>query len=89
MSTTPANFRGRFMNERTFAIADVATKFAEERGHTTVELAIAWLLAQPQVASVIAGATRPEQVEANAKAADWTLTADEVTELNEKLAALG
>ncbi len=89
MSTTPANFRGRFMNERTFAIADVATKFAEEHGHTTVELAIAWLLAQPQVTSVIAGATRPEQVEANAKAADWALTADEVTELNEKLAALG
>ena len=89
MSTTPANFRGRFMNERTFAIADVATKFAEEHGHTTVELAIAWLLAQPQVTSVIAGATRPEQVEANAKAADWTLTAEEVAELNEKLAALG
>ena len=59
MSTTPANFRGRFMNERTFAIADVATKFAEERGHTTVELAIAWLLAQPQVASVIAGRNAP------------------------------
>ena len=89
MSTTPANFRGRFMNERTFAIADVARQFAEERGHTTVELAIAWLLAQPQVASVIAGATRPEQVEANAKAADWALTEEEVTELNEKLAALG
>ena len=89
MATTPANFRGRFMNERTFAIADVATKFAEERGHTTVELAIAWLLAQPQVVSVIAGATRPEQVEANAKAAEWTLTPEDVAELNEKLAALG
>ena len=89
MSTTPANFRGRFMNERTFAIADVATKFAAEHGHTTVELAIAWLLAQPQVVSVIAGATRPEQVEANAKGADWTLTPEEVAELDEKLGAVG
>ena len=89
MSTTPANFRGRFMNERTFAIAEVVKEFAEERGHTTVELAIAWLLAQPQVISVISGATKPEQVEANAKAADWAMTAEEVAELNKKLAALG
>ncbi len=89
MATTPANFRGRFMNERAFAIADVAQQFAEERGHTTVELAITWLLAQPQVTSVIAGATKPEQVEANAKAADWALTATEVSELNGKLADLG
>jgi aryl-alcohol dehydrogenase-like predicted oxidoreductase len=51
--------------------------FAAERGHTVGELAIAWLLAQPSVASVIAGATRPEQVAANAAAATWMLTAEE------------
>ena len=51
--------------------------FAAERGHTVGELAIAWLLAQPSVASVIAGATNPNQVAANAAAASWVLTADE------------
>jgi aryl-alcohol dehydrogenase-like predicted oxidoreductase len=51
--------------------------FAAERGHTVTELAVAWLLAQPAVTSVIAGATRPEQVEANAAAATWVLTAEE------------
>ena len=52
-------------------------RFAAERGRTVGELAIAWLLAQPAVASVIAGATRPEQVAANAAAAGWVLGADE------------
>lgn len=51
--------------------------FAAERGHTVGELAIAWLLAQPNVTSVIAGATSPAQVAANAAAAAWTLTPDE------------
>ncbi len=55
--------------------------FAEERGHTAAELAIAWLLAHPVVCSVIGGAVSPEQVEANAKAAEWTLTPDEVSAL--------
>lgn len=59
--------------------------FAAERGHTITELAIGWLLAQPTVASVIAGATRPEQVAANANAATWVLTADEAA----AVAALG
>ena len=56
--------------------------FAEARGRSLLELAFSWLLAQPTVASVIAGATRPEQVEANARAADWTLTPDELAEVD-------
>ena len=48
--------------------------FAEERGHTMLELAIGGLLAQPSVGSVIAGATGAEQVKANVAAADWELT---------------
>ncbi len=56
--------------------------FAESRGHTILELAFSWLLARPQVASVIAGATKPEQIEANAKAADWALTAEEIAEVD-------
>jgi aryl-alcohol dehydrogenase-like predicted oxidoreductase len=51
--------------------------FAAERGRTVGELAVAWLLAQRSVTSVIAGATRPEQVAANAAAATWVLSADE------------
>ena len=48
--------------------------FADERGHSMIELAFSWLASKPYVSSVIAGATRPEQVEQNAKSADWKLT---------------
>ncbi|RYE30910.1 MAG: aldo/keto reductase [Hyphomicrobiales bacterium] len=58
------------------------TAFAEQRGHTLVELAFSWLAAQPVVSSVIAGATKPEQVAANVKAADWALTAEELAEID-------
>ncbi|RYD95547.1 MAG: aldo/keto reductase, partial [Sphingomonadales bacterium] len=51
--------------------------FATERGHSIVELAFSWLVSQPFVASVIAGATKPEQIKANAAAANWELTADD------------
>jgi aryl-alcohol dehydrogenase-like predicted oxidoreductase len=57
-------------------------RFAESRGHTILELAFAWLLARPAVASVIAGATRPEQVRANAAAAGWQLTADDLAQID-------
>ena len=49
-----------------------------ERGHTLLELAVSWLARRPQVASVIAGATRPEQVEQNVLAAGWALTDEEM-----------
>jgi aryl-alcohol dehydrogenase-like predicted oxidoreductase len=52
--------------------------FAEERGHTVLELAIAWLLAHEGVASVIAGATTPEQVKTNAAAGSWRLSPEEL-----------
>jgi aryl-alcohol dehydrogenase-like predicted oxidoreductase len=55
--------------------------FAEGRGHTLLELAMSWLASHPVVASVIAGATRPEQLEANAKAADWALTNADMAEV--------
>ncbi len=55
--------------------------FAEARGHTVLELAFSWLLMKPGVTSVIAGATRPEQVHANAAAAGWTLSGEELAEV--------
>ena len=57
--------------------------FAESRGHTIIELALGWLASQPQVGSIIVGATRPEQVEENARSTDWRLTPDELREVDE------
>jgi aryl-alcohol dehydrogenase-like predicted oxidoreductase len=77
--------RSRFLSDRLWAILPGLERFAADRGRTVGELAIAWLLAQPQVASVIAGATKAEQVEANAKAADWRLTPEDVQGINKLL----
>jgi aryl-alcohol dehydrogenase-like predicted oxidoreductase len=59
--------------------------FAEGRGHTILELAFSWLLAKPVVASVIAGATKPEQIQANVSAAGWKLSAEELAEVERLL----
>jgi aryl-alcohol dehydrogenase-like predicted oxidoreductase len=65
------------LNERNFDLIDRLTAFAEGHGHSLLELAMGWLLAKPVVGSVIAGATRPDQVKANAAASGWKLTAQE------------
>ncbi|MCS6927005.1 MAG: aldo/keto reductase [Candidatus Binatia bacterium] len=57
-----------------FAKVEALQEFARQRGHTLLELAVSWLAAHPCVVSVIAGATTPEQVRANAAAAPWKLT---------------
>jgi 1-deoxyxylulose-5-phosphate synthase len=56
--------------------------YANERGYSVGQLAVAWLLAQPTVCSVITGVTRPEQVDQNAAAVDVTLTADDMAEID-------
>ncbi len=66
--------RDRFMTAENLAIAEELIQFAELQGHTILELAVSWLLTRPTVASVIAGATKPAQVAANAAAAGWALT---------------
>jgi aryl-alcohol dehydrogenase-like predicted oxidoreductase len=71
-------FAANLATEENFARVEALTAFAEQRGHTVGELAAAWLAAQDGVASVIAGATTPEQVRANAAAAAWTLTSDDL-----------
>jgi len=73
----------RSLSDRTFNRLERLEAFAADRGRTLIELAFGWLLAQPCVASVIAGATRPEQVRANVDAAGWALTDDEVREVTE------
>ena len=63
--------------------------FAGERRHTILELAFSWLLAHEPVASVIAGATKPGQVRANAAAAGWKLSGDEMEEVDRILEGAG
>ena len=77
--------QGNTLTEKNFAMLSKLENFAAERGHPMVELAIAWLLGNPAVSSVISGATRTEQVTANAKAADWRLTDDDMKEIDEIL----
>ncbi|HEY0422949.1 MAG TPA: aldo/keto reductase [Rhodopila sp.] len=71
----------RYLSERNWEIAEKLGDFVEKRGRTMLELAFSWLLAQDPVASVIAGATRPEQLEQNVKAGGWVLTEDELAEV--------
>jgi len=70
------------LSDKVFDRVEALDAFASGRGHTLLELAIAWLLARPAVASVIAGATKPEQAGANAAAAAWTLTDDDLREVD-------
>jgi aryl-alcohol dehydrogenase-like predicted oxidoreductase len=85
----PAGSRGEnspyvkgYMTDVNYAKVERLAAWAEQRDHTMGELAHAWLLAQPQVSSVISGATSVEQVGSNAKAAGWRLTAEELAEVN-------
>jgi len=72
----------RYLTDDNWAIVERLDRFAAERGHSLLELAVSWLARRPQVASVIAGATRPEQVEANVAAAAWALTAEDMREID-------
>lgn len=70
------------MTDRNWRILEELNRFCAACGRTMLEVAIGWLLAWPSVASVIAGATRPEQLEENVRAAGGTLTAEELVELD-------
>ena len=76
------NLAERYLHHANLEKVERLEQFAKEHGHTLLELAFSWLLAHPVVASVIAGATKPEQVEKNAKAADWQLSADQLAEID-------
>ncbi|HUY23513.1 MAG TPA: aldo/keto reductase [Acidimicrobiales bacterium] len=78
----PADRRRGLLSVGNVAAIERLSGFAERHGRSLVELAIAWVAAHGSVASVIAGATSPEQVRANAAAADWVLGADEVAEVD-------
>jgi aryl-alcohol dehydrogenase-like predicted oxidoreductase len=73
----------RFANARNFDRVERLEAFVKERGHTILELAISWLVAQPVVVSVIAGATSPGQVQANAEATKWELLPEDLAEIDQ------
>jgi aryl-alcohol dehydrogenase-like predicted oxidoreductase len=75
--------------EARLPIVDALKRFSTERGWSMPQLAIAWLAAHPEVSSVIAGATRPEQVEQNASAADVKLSSEDKGEIGKILAGSG
>ncbi|MFM1959046.1 MAG: hypothetical protein RL588_563 [Pseudomonadota bacterium] len=69
------------LNDRNFDRLEALEHWAEQRGRRILDLAFAWLLGHGVVSSVIAGATSPEQVQANARCAEWILTPEEVEEV--------
>lgn len=88
----PAGSRGEsspyvqgYMTDANYDRVERLSAWAEQRDHTMSELAHAWLLAHPRVSSVISGATGLAQLQANAKAADWRLSGDELAEVNKIL----
>jgi len=85
----PAGSRGEsspyvqaYMTDANFDKLEALEAWSTARGRTLGELAHAWLLAQPQVSSVISGATKLAHVQSNVKGADWALTAEELAEVN-------
>ena len=69
------------MTDAKIEVADRLKPWAEAHGHTTAELAIAWLLAHQEVSTVIVGARSADQVAENVKAGEWTLTPEERDEV--------
>ncbi|HVM08980.1 MAG TPA: aldo/keto reductase [Acidimicrobiales bacterium] len=82
LSQMPEDRQQRALDERNFDVVERLEQFATERGHTILELAMSWLACLPNMASVIAGATKPEQVRSNASAVGWKLTEEEMTEVD-------
>ncbi len=72
----------RYLTDRNWDRAEKLADFAAVHGRTAVELAFSWLLARNPVASVIAGATRPEQLEQNVAAGSWRLSDSDLAEID-------
>jgi aryl-alcohol dehydrogenase-like predicted oxidoreductase len=78
--------RDRVASDKQFAVIEALSAYARERGVSLTDVAIGGLLAQPAVSSVIAGATKPEQVVSNAGAANWKPSAEDLAQLRARLA---
>ncbi|MEX2228951.1 MAG: aldo/keto reductase [Dehalococcoidia bacterium] len=72
----------RMLTDQNFDVVEKLDDWARAHDHTILELAFSWLASKSYIGSVIAGATKPQQVEANAAAAAWRLTAEEMAEVD-------
>jgi aryl-alcohol dehydrogenase-like predicted oxidoreductase len=82
-----ARYGDRYLTQENWTRVERLEEFCKARGRTLLELAFSWLLSRPCLASVIAGATKPEQIEANVRAVGWALTPDELAEIDRITAA--
>jgi aryl-alcohol dehydrogenase-like predicted oxidoreductase len=80
--TDTQRWADRFVTDANWPIVEKLQAFADKRGHSLLELAFSWLASRPAVGSIIAGATKPEQIDANVKAVDWALTPEEIAEID-------
>ena len=71
-----------YLTDENFDIVDNLNKFAKKTGHSILELAFGWMASRPTTASIIAGATKPEQIEANVAAVNWVLSQSEIDEVD-------
>jgi len=78
----PREQEKRALSANPWPVLEQLEKFCVARGRTMLELAVNWLLSRPGVASVIAGATKPAQVEANVNAVGWDLSERDIAELD-------
>jgi aryl-alcohol dehydrogenase-like predicted oxidoreductase len=79
---TTSSWAERFLTDRNWDKVDALQRFGAERGRSMTELAFAWLASHGVVSSVIAGATKPEQIDANVAAVEWELDAADVAEID-------
>ena len=89
LAAMPAEQRDGAFSNKNFNRVEALEAWARERGHTLLELAFSWLLAHAPVGSVIAGATRVEQIAANVGAAGWALSSDDLDSIDALLTRAG
>jgi aryl-alcohol dehydrogenase-like predicted oxidoreductase len=80
--TREKRYVDRWITDANWEVLDRLTSFCEARGHSLLELAMSWLASRPLLASIIAGATTPEQVELNARAVDWQMTPEDLAAID-------
>ncbi len=85
LASMPADRQELLFAEKNMNRVEALEGWARDHGHSLLDLAFSWLLSRPVVASVIAGATKPEQVHANAAAAGWSLTQQDLDEIESLL----
>ena len=80
--TVTQRMADRYLTDRNWAIVERLADFCASRGRSMLELAMSWLASRPAVSSIIAGATRPEQLEENVRAVDWAISTEDLAEID-------